>query len=569
VTYLKDKLTRGEDAFGAGDLLSARKLLLECAEDPAATPAEQAQALNDLGVIAAQQQQPQESEAFLLEALARVRDYAPALENMANWCTLHGDAVQATHWCRRAAEATPDDPDAWRRLADVLQQRRRLAEASEALAHAHRGEGAASGAAATSAPVTCSPVTCSPVTSSPEVADRKFRPAGVRPERVLIVTDWFYPSVGGTERLAEAVGVALQHEGMSVEVAARPMAARTSNEHRGMTIHEINGDSLPALTALVRDRGYDAIVALSNTMVWPVLATLHLPQPRPRIVVVPCVNALDAARLQGNPETMHSYARMVAGADVLGYSSRSGYDVRLWDELGLSGVYLPNAIEWVPAGSPPTAGISKDAPLLLMVANFWPEKNHVGLLRSLRNHPGDFRLALIGGPSPEHPRLADAVANLASQDPRVHILGPQSSEAVAAAMDDAAVLLLPSLAEATPLVLLEAMSRRLPWIAAPTCGAAHDHAGGMILPLELFDSGIDFLLANPEAAHTLGVAGADHWRTCYTWDVIGPRYARVVRGQPLSDLQAPSRALADTDAVRAQFYDGRVGTAEVSLAAAA
>jgi hypothetical protein len=91
----------------------------------------------------------------------------------------------------------------------------------------------------------------------------------------------------------------------------------------------------------------------------------------------------------------------------------------------------------------------------------------------------------------------------------------------------------------------------------------------MILPLELFDSGIDFLLANPEAAHTLGVAGADHWRTCYTWDVIGPRYARVVRGQPLSDLQAPSRALADTDAVRAQFYDGRVGTAEVSLAAAA
>ena len=80
------------------------------------------------------------------------------------------------------------------------------------------------------------------------------------------------------------------------------------------------------------------------------------------------------------------------------------------------------------------------------------------LLRSLRNHPGDFQLALIGAPSPEHPDLAEAVARLASEDPRVHLLGPCTSETVAAAMDEADVFLLPSLAEATPLVLLEAMS---------------------------------------------------------------------------------------------------------------
>ena len=558
MSQLKDKLARGEEAFANGDLTTARRLLLECAEDPAATPVDQAQALNDLGVIATQRQQPHETEAFLLEALTHVPDYVPALENLGGLCALQGDLVQATHWYRRVTDLAPDDPDAWRRLAGVLQQRRRSAEASEALTRAERGAEAAG-------LETTNPT----VTRPAPAADGDSQPAVHTVERVLIVTDWFYPSVGGTERLAEAVGVALQHEGMAVDVAARAMADRTDNHHRGMTIHELQGDCLKALTALVRDAGYDAIVAFSNTVVWPVVCTLQLPAPRPRIVVVPCVNAVDTARLHANPEAMKVYARMVAGADVLGYSSRTGYDVRLWEELGLSGVYLPNAIERVSAGSPPKSLAATNDPVLLVVANFWPEKNHVGLLRSLRSHPGDFQLALIGAPSPEHPHLAEAVARLASEDPRVQLLGPCASETVAAAMDEADVFLLPSLAEATPLVLLEAMSRRLPWIATPTCGAAHDHAGGMILPPELFGQGIDFLLDHPEAARTLGTAGADHWRACYTWDVVGPRYARVLRGQPVSDLQVPAGALDYTDAVRRQFYDGRVDRAVVSLAAAA
>jgi len=559
MSQLKDKIARGEDAFAHGDLATARRVLLECRNDPSATPTERAQTLNDLGVIATQQQRHQETVAFLLEALAHVPDYVPALENLGGWCTLRGDLVQATHWYRRATEVTPDDPDAWRRLAEVLHVRRRSAEASEALARTEQGAGDSPGSRATG----------SLVTGPTAALDGRSDSATAPVERVLVVTDWFYPSVGGTERLAEAVGVALQNEGLNVEVAARPMAERSSGHHRGMAIHELHGDCLQALTALVRDRGYDAIVAFSNTLVWPIVSTLQLPAPRPRIVVVPCVNALDAARLKANPDTMHVYARMVAGADVLGYSSRTGYDVRLWDELGLRGVYLPNAVERVPAGSPHPAASAGDAPLLLVVANLWPEKNHMGLLRSLRGHPGHFRLAVIGAPSPEHPDLAEAVAHFAREDSRVHVLGPGTPEEVAAAMDEAAVLLLPSLAEATPLVLLEAMSRRLPWIATPTCGAAHDHAGGMILPLELFGEGIDFLLDHPEAARTLGAAGVEHWRACYTWDVIGPRYARVLRGQPVSDLRAPSRALADTDAVRAKFYDGRVGRAVVSLAAAA
>ena len=145
--------------------------------------------------------------------------------------------------------------------------------------------------------------------------------------------------------------------------------------------------------------------------------------------------------------------------------------------------------------------------------------------------------------------------------PRIHLLGPAGSEQVAAALDDAQMLLLPSLAEATPLVLLEAMSRCVPWIATPTCGAAHDHAGGLVLPLALFGEGIEFLLGDARAARKLGGAGRAHWQDCYTWDVLGPRYAQILRGELVPDLPAPANALADTEAVRKDFYDGRPAAA--------
>ncbi|HYB22947.1 MAG TPA: glycosyltransferase, partial [Solirubrobacteraceae bacterium] len=436
---LEARIARGEAAFERGELATARELLLECAEDPEATDPQRAQALSDLAVLAASQSRPDVAENYLLRALACDTTYLAALENLGHLCVTRGDLVQATHWLQRAAETSPDAHDARSPLAAVLRERRRDDLAGQArIAVPARGD-------------------------------------IQTVERVLIVCDWFFPSVGGTEKLAEAVGVALQREGMTVEVAARPMESRVSREHRGMNIHELHGDPGASLGALVAAGSYDAVLAFSNAMVWPVLATLRLPAPRPRIVAVPCVNAMISAELRANSEVLQAYARLIAGADVIGYSSRAGYDVRLWEDLGLPGVYIPNAIERVLAAPvSPADALADEAPLLLVVANMWPEKNHVGLLQALRARKGDWRLGLIGNASPDHPELAQQVARLAEGDRRVELLGPATPEAVAAAMDQASILLLPSLAEATPLVLLEAMSRELPWIATPTCGAAHD-----------------------------------------------------------------------------------------------
>lgn len=553
---LDARVARAEDMYAAGDAEGARNLLLTVVDDPAATAAQRVQSLGDLGVIMASGGRLEEAEAHLLGALAQDPSHAPALESLSVVRETAGDLVQATHWAMRAAEAEPEIAGGWRRLAALLRGRRRFGQAREALEHAR-----SLGDDITAELQTIELQRGHALRSAPSASLRSDCAAPTPVRRVLILVDFFHPSLGGSERLAEAVGVALIARGVAVDVATRALPHRSVREHRGIRIHEIFGDPIGSLQALLADGGHDAILIFSAPGVWPLEAGLRLPAPRPRVVAVPCINAENAAALRRDPVALATFAQLLATADVAAYSSLSGEDVRLFEELGLRGVYVPNASERLPDA---VATPATEAPLLLMVANIWPEKNHLGLLRALREHPGDWRLQIIGDASPEYPSLAEEVRRLASEDPRAELLGPRGPQEVAAAMRAAKVLLLPSNAEATPLVLLEAMSAGLPWIATPSCGAAHDHAGGLILPLASFGEGIDFLLADELRARRLGDAGLAHWRSCYTWDVIGPRYAALLRGEPVGPLAAPPRPLLETDAIRAELYDRRPFAARVA-----
>lgn len=535
-----------EELFAAGEVPAARILLGNALADATATASDRAQALSDLAVITSLDGDLDGAEAHLLEAVAQSPECIAALENLGALSAQAGDLVQATHWAQRAAQAEPGVGPAWLALGELLLARRRWEDADRALRQAAQlGQDVESrlpDIAAWRGGTTATP----------------GRPQGPQNlTRALIVVDYFHPSLGGSERLAEAAGAALQKLGVEVDVATRPLPNRTTRRHRGMTVHEIAGDPVVGMSQLLRG-GYDAALIFSAPTSWPLIASLRVPRPRARLVAVPCINAENDAALRNSGALLHEYAALLSTADVVVHSSRSGPDVRLCEDLGLAGAYVPNATELAaPAAQSPTAGLADDAPLLLMVANMWPEKNHAGLLRTLRERRGEFVLAIVGDASPAHPEIAAEVSALAAADPRVHLMGPLEPGEVAAAMNDADLLLLPSLAEATPLVLLEAMSRRLPWIATPTCGAAHDHAGGLILPLRLFGEGIEFLLGDGDAAAQLGAAGCAHWESCYTWEVIGPRYAQLLAGTSACELWPPTEALAATEEVRRAFYDLR------------
>lgn len=375
-------------------------------------------------------------------------------------------------------------------------------------------------------------------------------------QRVLLAMNWFFPHVGGEEKLSEDIGAALVEAGFEVEIATRALADRTQDTHRGMRIHSLTGNVGDEFQALVAARRPYAVVIIGGPEIEFLPAAAQLPEGGPRVVIVPCIKPDSYTDVHAVPALRRALEAAAQRAEVVVTSSRYGYDARLFADLGIDSVYVPNAVNRTEAEGDFRAryGVPKEKRLLVDVSNMRREKNHAGLLHHLRDLPGDWHLVLIGCRFEPTPHVAAHIELLAAHDPRVTIVPGATPALIAAALEEADLLLLPSLADATPLVLLEAMSHGLPWIATPECGSAHDHAGGLMLPLPRFGPAIDFLLSNEPARAALAQAGHAHWQACYTYDVIGPRYAALVSGAAdLPDLQAPADALAQTEAVRALF----------------
>jgi glycosyltransferase involved in cell wall biosynthesis len=347
-------------------------------------------------------------------------------------------------------------------------------------------------------------------------------------ERILLVVELFHPSVGGTEMLAADLAVELTARGRPTEVLCYQHRDRIPG-WRGITVHEaLPAHAGEALHLLLGSGRFGAVIGISSPAGYPIRSVLGLPHPLRgiRSLVVPCVNEEGDRLVRGRIEDAEAYSRALLRVDAVGYSSRAGWDRRLLDDLGVPGTYLPNAVPEVD----PTPGlrdalrIEPGTPIVLHAANFWPEKNHLGLLEAFRLAPDEARLVCIGGPAPGHGDLAHAIIASAAADERVTLLGGRSREEVAGAMLEADLLVLPSIAEATPLVLLEAMSRGLPWIASETCGSAPDLAGGLIVANGRLAEAISAALADRPWRERTGQAGRERYRAEYSWDAVAPLY---------------------------------------------
>jgi glycosyltransferase involved in cell wall biosynthesis len=356
-----------------------------------------------------------------------------------------------------------------------------------------------------------------------------------RADRILLVVDHFTPSCGGTELLAHDLALELTRLGHPVEVLCRPHPERMPGA-TPVPVHEAPPELFErALVSLLAAGRFTALIGISGPLGFPVLGLLRQPQllAGVRSLVVPCVNEEFDGTLRASPDLLRDFGRMLFRVDAVGYSSYDGWDRRLLDDLGVPGVYLPNAVPRVePSGSiRELIGASLETRVILHVANLWPQKNHLAFLDELRGAPGAWRLVCIGGPSEDHPGLAHQVAVAAARDPRVVLLGAGTRAEVAAAMREADLLVLPSIAEATPLVLLEAMSNGLPWLVSDTCESARDLAGGKIVARGAFAPAIAELLASPQARETLGRAGRTAYAAGYSWETVAPRYLAAL-GSP-------------------------------------
>lgn len=363
---------------------------------------------------------------------------------------------------------------------------------------------------------------------------------------ILLCGDFFWPSVGGSELYLEDIAMRLTKLGHRVEIACRWQPERILETYKGLRIHQFRcsgnlvmgiSGNLASYRRLVFEGGYDCIFILTHPDNWNFVALLNPPITRPRIVAMPSINAVNVEEWNCRGLSAE-ICKILRVPDLLIRASESGYDAKFIARLGLESVFIPHAVEPIPDDSNfrERFGLSDKKQLLVMVANFWPVKNHDMLLKALRDVPGDWQLALIGHKMPffREQRYFKRVKRLASQDQRVLIIGGLSRELSLSAIRDADLVLLASKGEsAGPLVILEAMSLGTPWLATPSCNAVHDQAGGIVQPLCMFPQTLRELLRRQDLLVKLGNLGRQDWSNRFTWEKVLPAYVDSLLGNEL------------------------------------
>jgi len=126
------------------------------------------------------------------------------------------------------------------------------------------------------------------------------------------------------------------------------------------------------------------------------------------------------------------------------------------------------------------------------------------------SHP-DARLQLVGD-GPHRAALERQVAEAGLSD-RIEFLGYRPQDEVAALLETADLLVLPSFAEGVPVVLMEAMASRLPVIASRVAGVGElveDGTSGFTIPpgdLDTLVERMGRLLSDPALCDRMGEAG--------------------------------------------------------------
>lgn len=153
-------------------------------------------------------------------------------------------------------------------------------------------------------------------------------------------------------------------------------------------------------------------------------------------------------------------------------------------------------------------------PRLICVGRFAPEKWHLGLLEAmqrLRNNGTNFNLTLVGD-GPSRNSIEDCVDQLDLRD-RVFFAGFLKEDDTLAAIADSDILVLPSLMEGLPVVLIEALALGKPVVASRVAGVPelveHGKSGVLFTPSKSdeLEKVLEEILSSKNTWSTMGETG--------------------------------------------------------------
>ncbi len=228
---------------------------------------------------------------------------------------------------------------------------------------------------------------------------------------ILIVTPYFWPSVGGVEKVAESLALGLQSRGHAVEVATYALTERTATSHQGIPIINLTFPadfettspySMLEVKRLIESGRYGCCILLGAPLHLMFYAPLSIPKERPvRFILQPTINKEIDDSLQGSEQGRTMLSQLGQRVNTVVTFGGNGYDEQFFRERQIPTCVIPNG---TPALTPKADFRQRSGlPTFLIVhlANLYKVKNHPGLLDALDNLPAGIQLVMIGNDTHE------------------------------------------------------------------------------------------------------------------------------------------------------------------------
>jgi len=260
------------------------------------------------------------------------------------------------------------------------------------------------------------------------------------------------------------------------------------------------------------------------------------------------------AGLKGRPQV---YRHLFEEGDCFIAVSRYNYEKLI--RLGVNRekiVYLPVGIDLRQFPYRRSERTGNDKVLrLITVARLVEEKGlQFGIRavhRLVRRHPAlAVRYDIIGA-GPLHDELASLVRTLELENV-VHLLGPQSQPQILQSLQGSDIFLLPSLAEALGVVLMESQAVGLPVVATATGGTGDvvlDDKSGFLVPPgddDALAEKLEYLVTHPARWVPMGMVGRKHIEENFDVHRLNDRlvaiYKDLLSGQWMARSSLPSMA---------------------------
>ena len=342
------------------------------------------------------------------------------------------------------------------------------------------------------------------------------------------VSDFYYPSIGGTQMLCKGIAEWFLQQGHEIEIITSPDENR---QELGYKVNELKGASFKDSNILLEEN-YDAVFVLAD-LFSPSISTMNAGDARKSILILNMDENVYQWIKEGKiKDVAQRVERIKRFSHVVSFCQGAPVN-KFLEENGIKYHFIPNFSRDVKSG-PISDKITKrslgiDKKIIFNHGLIETRKNQLNLMKAFINSnlSKDYHLVLLGSPRSggdmkyflECKHLCD------SSDSITMIKGTNNQTIINSLLNISDVYVLPSTAEGLPLVLLEAMSAGLPWVSTPVGGVPAVFGplnGGRVL--DSFD--LSFL--EDGVRDVEGRNSRDEWESNFAVDRAGHQYEDLI-----------------------------------------